>query len=306
LLSRVETVPPSAGRLLALVVILPLTVWWVATGWLRLGGDAETIDPQLRLVRAVYWAVTTLCTVGYGDIVPKTTPQMAYAGAVMVTGVGFFGYVLSNVASLMLRLDAAKRHQEELRDRVEIFMQYHRIPPALRQRVRAYFQYLWASRRGYDDGEVFAGLPHNLRADLSLYLHRELLAKVPLLKDAGTEVMRDLVVALRPVVCLPGEVVFRQGALGEEMYFIVRGDVEILDAAGATVARLTDGSFFGEMALLTSKPRNATARAVDFCDLCVLDRATFERVIEHYPDFQARIEAAVRARLAGDSLVPTP
>jgi voltage-gated potassium channel len=108
-------VPPAAGRLLAFVIILPLLVWWAATGWLVLEGDVETKDAGLRMVRAIYWAVTTMATVGYGDIVPKTVPQMFYACAIMITGVASFGYILSNIATLMLRVDAARQHQEEMR-----------------------------------------------------------------------------------------------------------------------------------------------------------------------------------------------
>jgi len=294
--SRSEALPPAAGRLLGLGIVLPLMVWWAATGWLVLGGDAETTDAQLRLVRAVYWAITTMATVGYGDIVPTTIPQMFYACSVMVTGVAAFGYILSNIATLMLRFDAARQHQEALLDRVEFFMNYYDVPGPLRQRVREYFKFLWASRHGYNDAEVFDSLPRSLRVELSMFLHRDLLAKVPVLKDASQELLRDLVVALRPVVYLPGDFVCRKGAPGEEMYFILHGEVEVLDEGEAVLARLHDGDFFGETALLTNHPRNASARAAAFCDLYVLDRDTFARVTKAYPDFQASLDHEARTR----------
>lgn len=294
--TRSDAIPPAAGRLLALVVILPLMVWWAATGWLVLGGDAETSNAGLRMVRAVYWAVTTMATVGYGDIVPTTIPQMFYACAIMITGVASFGYILSNIATLMLRLDAARQHQEEVRDRIEFFMRYHEVPAALRQSVRAYFKYLWSTKGGYNDAEVLDGLPRGLRADLAMYLHRDLLSKVPLLKDASPDVLRDLVVVLRPAVYLPGNIICRKGAHGDEMYFIVRGEIEILDENNTLIARLDDGDFFGEMALLTNQVRNATARAVTFCDLYVLDRKTFDQVTHSHPHFRASVDEKSRTR----------
>ena len=298
LLARIDALPPSAGRLLVLAVVMPLCVWWAATGWLVLGGDAETTDARMRLVRAIYWAIATLATVGYGDIVARTIPQMLYACCVMISGVAFFGYILSNIATLMLRLDAAKQHQEEMRDRVEYFMHYHAVPPALRQRVRAYFKYLWSSRHGYDDVEVFESLPRNLRADLALHLHRDLLAKVPVLKDASPDVIRDLVITLRPMVCVPGDVVCRKGAPGDEMYFIVHGEIEVLDENDSVLARLHAGDFFGEMALLTDNPRNATARTASFCDLYVLGRESFKQVASRHPVFHATIDEKARTRLS--------
>lgn len=294
--TRSDAIPPAAGRLLALAIILPLMVWWAATGWLVLGGDAETSDAELRSVRAVYWAITTMATVGYGDIVPKTIPQMFYACTIMITGVASFGYILSNIATLMLRLDAARQHQEEVRDRVEFFMQYHDVPPTLRQRVRGYFKYLWSNKGGYNDAEVFNSLPLGLRADLAMYLHRDLLAKVPLLQDASQDVLRDLVVVLRQIVYLPGNIICRKGTPGDEMYFIVRGEIEILDENDTLLARLHDGDFFGELALLTNQARNATARAVTFCDLYVLDRVTFDQVTRSHPHFRATIDRKSRTR----------
>ena len=302
LLSRIDALPPSAARLLLLAVVMPLCVWWAATGWLVLGGDSGTIDPRMRLVRAIYWAIATLATVGYGDIVAHTIPQMLYACCIMVSGVAFFGYILSNIATLMLRLDAAKQHQEEMRDRVEYFMHYHTVPPALRQRVRAYFKYLWSSRHGYDDVEVFESLPRNLRADLALHLHRDLLAKVPVLKDASPEVIRDLVITLRPMVCVPGDIVCRKGAPGDEMYFIVHGEIEVVDENNSVLARLHDGDFFGEMALLTDNPRNATARTATFCDLYVLDRKSFKQVAVRHPVFHSSIDEKARNRLSTATL----
>jgi voltage-gated potassium channel len=305
LLTRIDALPPSAGRLLLLAVVMPLCVWWAATGWLVLGGDSGTTDARMRLVRAIYWAIATLATVGYGDIVATTIPQMLYACCIMISGVAFFGYVLSNIATLMLRLDAAKQHQEEMRDRVEYFMHYHAVPPALRQRVRAYFKYLWSSRHGYDDVEVFESLPPNLRADLALHLHRDLLAKVPVLKGASPEVIRDLVITLRPMVCVPGDIVCRKGAPGDEMYFIVHGEVEVVDENDGVLARLHDGDFFGEMALLTDNPRNATARTASFCDLYVLGRETFKQVAARHPVFHSSIDEKARHRLSTATLPTT-
>lgn len=293
--SRVGALPPAAIRLLGLTIILPLLVWWAATGWLVLGGDDATADAQLRLVRAVYWAITTMATVGYGDIVPQTVPQMFYACAVMVTGVASFGYILSNIATLMMRFDAARQHQQALLDRAEFFMNYYRVPAAMRQRVRDYFKFLWANRHGYSDAEVFESLPRSLRIDLAMHLHRDLLAKVPLLKRASPELLRDLVIALRPVVYLPGDLICEQGASGEEMYFILTGEIEVFGENGV-VARLHEGDFFGETALLTNEVRNASARAATFCDLYVLDRETFDRVTRLHPDFHASLHETAHSR----------
>jgi len=60
--------------------------------------------------------------VGYGDITAETKGQMIYASLTMLVGIGFFGYVLGNIASLLVRLDAAREAHLEILSRVDSFM----------------------------------------------------------------------------------------------------------------------------------------------------------------------------------------
>jgi voltage-gated potassium channel len=81
------------------------------------------------------------------------------------------------------------------------------------------------------------------------------------------------------------------------MYFIGHGTVEVLSADGRSIyATLTDGDFFGEIALLFSQPRTASIRALGYCDLYALSKETFDRVLSHYPDFAGHIQDIARQR----------
>jgi CRP-like cAMP-binding protein len=81
------------------------------------------------------------------------------------------------------------------------------------------------------------------------------------------------------------------------MYFISKGRVEVLSPDGKTIlTTLKEGDFFGEIAVLFSQPRTATVRADDYCDLYILDKDTFERVIAHYPEFAAYIREVAEKR----------
>jgi CRP-like cAMP-binding protein len=64
------------------------------------------------------------------------------------------------------------------------------------------------------------------------------------------------------------------------------------------VATLSDGAFFGEIALISDRPRSATARAHSFCDVYMLERAAFERVTAAYPEFRHHVEEIMNQRKA--------
>lgn len=61
-------------------------------------------------------------------------------------------------------------------------------------------------------------------------------------------------------------------------------------------ATLRDGDFFGEIALLLGKPRSASVRAKEYCDLYVFDKDSFTQIIADHQDFAAHIEAMVKER----------
>jgi hypothetical protein len=303
-----QVVHPSVMRLGFFLFWLLMLAHWIACGWLALGGSGPVTDETDAYVRSIYWTITTLASVGYGDITPTNNTQRIFAMIVMLLGVGIYGYVIGNVASLLANIDVAKAAHRHRVDQVLVFMKNRTIPQSLQQRVIAYFNYLWESGMGQDEFTILNELPPSLRLELTLHLNRQIIQKVPLFAEASDSFVRELVSGLRPVIFTPGDEIIRRGELGEEMFFINRGKIQVLGPDGRNVvAVLSDGQFFGELALLSSRPRNATLRALDYCELYSLDKKTFDRVLEAFPEFREHIDRVARERLSepGEAR-PTP
>jgi voltage-gated potassium channel len=167
----------------------------------------------------------------------------------------------------------------------------------MQEQVFDYFDYLWESRRGFNELEVLQELPAPLRSSLSLHINREMIARVPFLVNASAELIRDLVLHLEPLVFPPAAEIIRLGELGDDMFFIAKGQVDVLVPGHADpVATLGSGAFFGEIALLLSTPRTATVRAIDYCDLYRLDRPTFDRIVSRYSEFASYISRMAEER----------
>lgn len=95
---------------------------------------------------------------------------------------------------------------------------------------------------------------------------------------------------------LPGEVIFDEGEEAEALYCVVAGEVLICHPGQMEqpIARLSPGTFFGELALLDNVPRSAQARAGAASELAVLFRGDFERLMESH----ARIASLIAVQLA--------
>ncbi|KAJ1459639.1 cyclic nucleotide-binding-like protein [Pelagophyceae sp. CCMP2097] len=81
---------------------------------------------------------------------------------------------------------------------------------------------------------------------------------------------------------LPGDVIIRAGDPGNEFFIIEDGKAECIKAINGTpttVATVTSGDFFGELALLRDAPRAATVKAITEVSLVCIDRATVERML---------------------------
>jgi putative ABC transport system ATP-binding protein len=85
-----------------------------------------------------------------------------------------------------------------------------------------------------------------------------------------------------------GDVVVRQGEAGEEFYLISDGTVEVM-REGHDIARLGAGDFFGEAALITGEPRNATVVANDNLNTYVLGKTDFRAAIEASRSFRDQL-----------------
>jgi len=295
----VGDIHPGVMRLVRFVFWLGLLAHWIACGWLALRAPTEFVKPVPHYLEALYWTITTLSTIGYGDVTPSSTPELLYTMLVMVLGVGVFSYVIGSVAGLIANLDRAKLHFQERVERAHAFMAYRGVPAELRHRILGYYGYLWESRLGWGDAELLDDLPSGLRVEVSLHLHRPILEKVPFLRGASDELLRDLAVALRPTVCAPGEYLFRRGQVGKTMYFVSHGEIDILGADGQLLKRMTTGDFFGEVALLGAQVRNATARAATYSDLYTLEQKDFDSVLTEYPEFEAEVRRRAAERSGG-------
>ena len=292
-------VNPAILRLVLLVFWILLVAHLVSCGWILISGNPANLAPIPLYIRAFYWTITTLTTIGYGDITPAGSVQTVFVIFIEFLGAAMYGMIIGNIANLIANIDVAKSQYREKLDKINAFLNYRNIPHELQRKINNYYSYLWESRRGYDESAVIEDLPMALKTTVSLQINRTIIEKVPLFQTASEDLIREIVLNLTPAVFTPGDTIVTAGEVGFQMYFISQGSVDVLSADEQTVyATLTAGQFFGEIALLLSMPRTATIRAREYCDLYRLDKDNFDRVIQRYPDFAERINELAEKRKA--------
>lgn len=122
-----------------------------------------------------------------------------------------------------------------------------------------------------------------------------LVAQVPFFHSLQASQIAEIASVLKVYRAVRGEVLMREGDLGETMYFLVSGQVEV--RRGGTSFMLSTGDFFGEIALIERCPRTATVKTLTRCQLLILDARDFHKVVAAYPNLMDTIRETARTRL---------
>jgi NADH:quinone reductase (non-electrogenic) len=93
-----------------------------------------------------------------------------------------------------------------------------------------------------------------------------------------------------------GERVFSSGDFGDKIYFVVKGEA-VVEREGVQVATLGCGDVFGEAALISNRPRNATIRATTSLDTVTVSREAFQQLLMHLPGLNDTMRQLMCGRL---------
>jgi CRP/FNR family cyclic AMP-dependent transcriptional regulator len=97
-----------------------------------------------------------------------------------------------------------------------------------------------------------------------------------------------------------GTVLFQEGDPGREMFIIQKGKVQVRKKVGTgekVLAELTEGEFFGEMALLLGMDRSATVEVLEDSKVLVINPETFESLLKNSPDIALKMLKKMAFRL---------
>ncbi|EGW15086.1 Potassium voltage-gated channel subfamily H member 3 [Cricetulus griseus] len=264
------------------------------TGLELLGG------PSLRsaYITSLYFALSSLTSVGFGNVSANTDTEKIFSICTMLIGALMHAVVFGNVTAIIQRMYARRflyhSRTRDLRDYIRI----HRIPKPLKQRMLEYFQATWAVNNGIDTTELLQSLPDELRADIAMHLHKEVL-QLPLFEAASRGCLRALSLALRPAFCTPGEYLIHQGDALQALYFVCSGSMEVLKG-GTVLAILGKGDLIGcELPQREQVVKaNADVKGLTYCVLQCLQLAGLHESLALYPEFAPRFSRGLRGELS--------
>nr|XP_034973123.1 potassium/sodium hyperpolarization-activated cyclic nucleotide-gated channel 2 [Zootoca vivipara] len=178
---------------------------------------------------------------------------------------------------------------------VEQYMSFHKLPADFRQKIHDYYEHRYQGKM-FDEDSILEELNEPLREEIVNFNCRKLVASMPLFANADPNFVTAMLTKLKFEVFQPGDYIIREGTIGKKMYFIQHGVVSVL-TKGNKEMKLSDGSYFGEICLLTRGRRTASVRADTYCRLYSLSVDNFNEVLEEYPMMRRAFETVAIDRL---------
>jgi hypothetical protein len=281
LISLLDFLPKFIKASLAIMAVV-VAIHWIACGWMLITPRPE-MDPWSFYNVSLYWTITTLTTVGYGDITPVSNLGRLYTMGVMIIGVGTYGIIIGNFSRMIMLHDKYKEEKKEKLSNLHLFFKHYNIPHSLQRQAFSFYDHMLNKNASEVDAQIMSELPKPLQVEMQIYMKIKLIRNVHIFKDCSTPCLKMIAERLEQAFYSPNEYVIKKGDQGDEMFIIGHGDVEVVNA-DKVLAELKAGQFFGEMALLEDTIRSTDIVSKSYCDMYLFRKEDFLAVIEKYPD----------------------
>ncbi|XP_075994814.1 potassium/sodium hyperpolarization-activated cyclic nucleotide-gated channel 3-like [Genypterus blacodes] len=244
---------------------------------------------------ALFKAMSHMLCIGYGLYPPIGMADVWLTILSMIVGATCFAMFVGHATALIQSLDSSRRQYQEKYKQVEQYMSFHKLPADMRQRIHEYYEHRYQGKM-FDEESILEELNEPLREEIINFNCRKLVASMPLFANADPNFVTSMLTKLRFEVFQPADYIIREGTIGKKMYFIQHGVVSVLTKS-SNDTKLSDGSYFGEICLLTRGRRTASVRADNYCRLYSLSVDNFNEVLEEYPMMRRAFETVALDRL---------
>jgi len=174
---------------------------------------------------AFYYCLTTMTSVGYGDIIPRSDAERTYAICLEFIGGFVFAMIIASLTSVVTSSDMNARKVSEQLDSVSSFVQNRQFPNALGRRIRRHFRQFYSHKSAIDEKKIFGEMSSALRRDVSGYIVSVRMSDVKLFQSMNPKLWPRLFPLLNPSHFEVGECVCTQGEECGEMFIILEGSL---------------------------------------------------------------------------------
>jgi CRP-like cAMP-binding protein len=252
----------------------------------------QDVPPEQLYLTCIYWALTTITTVGYGDIAARTDLEKVTAMILMICGVGFYSFTIGSLSSFLLNVESRETLLTQKMAAINEFAKETQVTDEVRKKIRQAIRFrnskvgiVWS-----DKHSLFKELPKGLQFEVALSMYSGLAKESILFKDRDPALTTALIPTLFPLKVNRGEYLYQKGDYSDSLYLIATGRVSLVtEQFGIAYKSYLKGSYFGEIELFDGCLREENVVTVLNSEFFTITRNEFLRVLNDFPADKDRI-----------------
>merc|ERR1719247_373027 len=187
-------------------------------------------DISVKYTYALYFTLTTMTTVGYGDIAAQNFQEIKFVLVLLLFASIIFAGLMGALTDLISNLNNDSNARSDRKVMLSRYMRWRAVPRTLFMSVREHLIFLWETNE-FDEYEGFIKeqLPPTLKKELSYHIYGRILRRAPFFSwMRGCEVvLKDLAQSVESLFLSKGDYLFHVGMPNEHIYVLLKGTLYI-------------------------------------------------------------------------------
>jgi hypothetical protein len=294
----------------------------------------RTIDNVHTYAAAVYQIMYLLSSVGYGDLDPGDNNERIYIAAVCVVAMLANGIVVGGMVSFFSQSDVEATRRHRLVQTLAV-LNFFEVPQSLQEEILQFQDHVMKKDLEKAFGYLTDHLPREMKSGLTLQFRLNLVRSVTIFAHAHESAQIMLAQQLTPQVFTPEEYAVLADEVGDAMFFINYGFIDLFTRGGTYLETRGANKHFGAEAIFepfkhimaSERQRDITplatpsadylvslrqaqgkyflsAKTITFVEVLVLTSADFTQVMTQFPRFRMEVEQAVNTGTILAELTP--
>ncbi|PIA65107.1 hypothetical protein AQUCO_00100532v1, partial [Aquilegia coerulea] len=240
----------------------------------------------LNYTYSIYWSITTLTTVGYGDLHAENTGEKVFNIFFMLFNIGLTAYLIGNMTNLVVH---SATQTFAIRDAINQILRYtskNRLPEHFKEQMLAHMQLKFRTKELQHE-EVLQDLPKAIRSGIAEHLFKRTVGKTYLFKGVSDDLIAQLVCEMKAEYFPPKVDIIMQNEVSTDFYILVSGSLDLVtykDGGEQFLSKLGPADIAGDIGVIFNVPQPFTVRSRRLSQVIRISHQHFKQLVQPHVD----------------------
>lgn len=260
-------------------------------GWIFNEGGIIPRSPDNWLyewITCMYWAITTMTTIGYGDISAHTIEERIFAMFAMVLGSAYFAWLAGTITGILASGSAGTEKFLGFLDEVRQYLDVKRFSDEVKKMVFVFYGLKYPTQLIFNDKEIMDELPLGLKKRMQAETYMNVIETIPLFAEVSESTRVEICDAFETYFCSRHEKLTIEDEEPDCLFIVSHGEV-LLTHQGETISIARRGQMFGELGLFgltVTGRRSRSGTSLSECELLRMSKHAWKKLVLTHGDLR--------------------